>query len=137
MESASFSISKSEFFFEFFFFLVDPFRPCSTVLLNLPYHAPTFPCFLFFPYLLLFLLSSGLSEQQGGWSRRVCLASGLSCYRRLNAMETKFWLHNALNMCVCLCVCDCVCVCVHVRWLNMDTSHRSSADCFCALNSFR
>lgn len=56
-----------------------------------------------FSYLLLFLLPSVFSEQQGGLSRRVCLAPGLSCYRGLNAMETKFWLHNVL-WCVRVCV---------------------------------
>lgn len=44
-------------------------------------------------------------------------------------METKFLLRNA--------------ACVYVRarlyaqGLNMDTSQWSSADCFCALNSYR
>lgn len=55
-----------------------------------------------FSYLLLFLFFSAFSEQQGGLRRRVCLAPGLSCYRGLNAMETKFLLHNAV--CVRACV---------------------------------
>lgn len=44
-----------------------------------------------------------------GLRRSVCLASGLSCYRGLNAMETKFLLHN-VGMQVCKPTCACVVV---------------------------
>lgn len=66
-----------------------------------------------------------------GLRRSVCLASGLSCYRGLNAMETKFLLHNAGDASVR--------AGVRARaWrLNMDTSQWGSADCFCAFNSSR
>lgn len=57
------------------------------------------PSLIFSPARLLFLSAP---ERQGGSRRRVCSAQGLSCYRVLNAMETKFSLHN--SMCVCACV---------------------------------
>lgn len=60
-----------------------------------------------------------------GLRRSVCLASGLSCYRGLNAMETKFLLHNAGMQ-----VCERGCECTRASWLNMDTSQWGSADCF-------
>lgn len=63
-----------------------------------------------------------------GLRRSVCLASGLSCYRGLNAMETKFLLHNAGRQ---------VCERASASRLNMDTSQWGSADCFCASNSSR
>lgn len=60
-----------------------------------------------------------------GLRRSVCLASGLSCYRGLNAMETKFLLHNAGMQ-----VCERGRACTRASWLNMDTSQWGSADCF-------
>lgn len=61
------------------------------------YHVPAFPPFL--------SCSSPLPlDVRGGSRRRVYSAQGLSCYRVLNAMETKFLLHNSMSVCVCVCV---------------------------------
>lgn len=61
-----------------------------------------------FPSFVFLLLSSVFSQLQGGLRRRVCLAPGLSCYRGLNAMETKFLLHNSACMCACTYMCTMV-----------------------------
>ena len=78
----------------FSLFLSSPCYASLTALSNLLFQLRHFLVFL--SYLLLFIVSSVFSEQQGGLWRRVCLAPELSCYRGLNAMETKVLLHNAL-----------------------------------------
>lgn len=81
-----------------FFFLLGLSHPLLRI-----YHVPAFLRFLSY--------SSSLPlDLRGGLRRRVYSAQGLSCYRVLNAMETKFLLHNSVPACVCAYVCVCLCV---------------------------
>lgn len=114
-KKASCSFSRSRFFIIIHFTFADlPFSQLSsslpTFLISLPPPIVTSsscssPSSFSLP--LFFSSSRPLcSGAPGGSRRRVCSAQGLSCYRVLNATETKFLLRN--SMCVCVCVRVCV-----------------------------
>lgn len=81
----------------FFFYFLSCFSHCIVKSSLSPSGIPLFPSSPSCSPASLPLQSESCRR---GLRRSVCLASGLSCYRGLNAMETKFLLHNA-GMQVC------------------------------------